>query len=110
MPNHRLLHYRVEPADWLEWPDWLRAMGRGDLVLGEGVVFDNYPLLLQAAVAGQGIALGWRRTTQHLIDRASWFGRSRKACRSGMPSRSTLVGARRDEPHPELCWPGWMSD
>lgn len=66
--DHRLLHYRAEPADWLEWPDWLRAVGRGDLVAGDGVVFDSYPLLLQAAVAGQGVALGWRRTTQRLID------------------------------------------
>lgn len=31
-------------------------------------MFDSYSLLLQAAVAGHWIALGWRRTTQRMID------------------------------------------
>jgi LysR family glycine cleavage system transcriptional activator len=32
-----------------------------------GTVFDSYPLVLQAAAAGHGIALGWRRTAGKLI-------------------------------------------
>lgn len=68
LPTHRLLHHHAEPADWLEWDGWFRAMGRFDIRLDEGVSFDSYPLLLQAAVAGHGIALGWRRTTQRLVE------------------------------------------
>lgn len=69
LSGHRLLHHRAEPADWLEWESWLCAVGRSDIVFVDGIVFDSYPLLLQAAIAGQGIALGWRRTTQRLIQR-----------------------------------------
>ncbi|WP_104204296.1 LysR substrate-binding domain-containing protein [Billgrantia saliphila] len=66
--THRLLHHHAEPADWLEWDGWFRAMGRFDIPLDEGAFFDSYPLLLQAAIAGHGIALGWRRTTRRLIE------------------------------------------
>ncbi|WP_422156196.1 LysR family transcriptional regulator [Vreelandella titanicae] len=66
--NQRLLHHHADPADWLEWDDWFRAMGHFELSSAESAVFDSYPLLLQAAVAGHGIALGWRRTTQRLIE------------------------------------------
>lgn len=68
LSTYRLLHHHAEPADWLEWDGWFRAMGRFDIHLDEGATFDSYPLLLQAAVAGHGIALGWRRTTQRLIE------------------------------------------
>lgn len=60
-----LLSHRVVPQDWVEWSDWLSAMGVS--ARPRGVVFDSYPLTLQAAVAGQGVALGWRRTTEGLI-------------------------------------------
>lgn len=43
-------------------------MGHFEHTSAESAVFDSYPLLLQAAVAGHGIALGWRRTTQRLIE------------------------------------------
>ncbi|WP_260579436.1 LysR substrate-binding domain-containing protein [Vreelandella populi] len=66
--NHRLLHHHAEPADWLEWDGWFSAMGCFNITAAEHAVFDSYPLLLQAAVAGHGIALGWRRTTQRMIE------------------------------------------
>lgn len=31
------------------------------------IAFDSYPLALQAAVTGQGIALGWGRTVSSLL-------------------------------------------
>lgn len=68
LPTYQLLHHRAEPADWLEWEGWFSAMGIANSSLDHGAVFDSYPLMLQAAVAGHGIALGWRRTTQRLID------------------------------------------
>jgi LysR family glycine cleavage system transcriptional activator len=48
-----LHHSSVERA----WPDWLRAAGRGDLNGNVGPRFDQYSVLIQAAVAGLGAAL-----------------------------------------------------
>lgn len=66
--QHRLLHYRSVPAEFMTWEDWMRAFGitlKGDL---PGSLYDSYPLMLQAAVEGHGIALGWRRTAGKLVD------------------------------------------
>lgn len=56
----RLLHLAgPSPARWLSWQDWFahhgvrRDGGRDDLT------FDSYQLVLQAALQGQGAALGW---------------------------------------------------
>ncbi|WP_110643317.1 LysR substrate-binding domain-containing protein [Salinicola sp. CPA57] len=63
-----LLHHRAEPPDWMEWSDWFTAMGRDVATPLAGKVFDSYPLMLQAALAGHGIALGWQRTTERSIE------------------------------------------
>ncbi|WP_110668793.1 LysR substrate-binding domain-containing protein [Salinicola halophilus] len=65
--EHDLLHYRPASPDWIEWPQWLQAVGAPDVAPRLGRHFDSYPLLIQAAVAGHGIALGWRRSTERLI-------------------------------------------
>ncbi|WP_119169078.1 LysR substrate-binding domain-containing protein [Algihabitans albus] len=67
LPNHRLLHHRVEPQDWLEWDDWLDRLGSPLRVGHRGTAFDSYPVLIQAAVEGHGIALGWRRVMERLL-------------------------------------------
>jgi len=59
-----LLRLEDERWNWLDWPAWyalnhIQLEGnRNDLYI------NNYPLLIQAAMMGQGVALGW----QHLID------------------------------------------
>jgi LysR family transcriptional regulator, glycine cleavage system transcriptional activator len=68
LPDFTLLSHRVVPQDWMDWPDWFEAVG---LPLRRGarkITFDSFPLVLQAAVAGQGIALGWRRTVSSLLE------------------------------------------
>lgn len=69
--EHDLLHYRPESPDWIDWQGWLQAVGATGVALRPGCHFDSYPLLLQAAAAGHGIALGWRRTTERLIQSGS---------------------------------------
>ncbi len=67
LPDYRLLHHSVSPPDWLDWNTWLKRVGAGFLVGNEGEVYDSYPLMVQAAVEGHGIALGWRRASEHLL-------------------------------------------
>lgn len=64
LPRHALLHWQGPHRHWIGWPDWLRAKGLAPEELPSTAAFSSYTLLLQAAVSGQGIALGWR----HLVD------------------------------------------
>lgn len=62
-----LLVHRVVPQEWVEWAAWFDSVGA---VLPERprfVPFDSYPLALQAAASGRGVALGWRRTTEAML-------------------------------------------
>jgi len=62
-----LLAHAVAPQDWMEWGGWFHEIGAALSERPRLVAFDSYPLAIQAAVTGQGIALGWRRTTAGLI-------------------------------------------
>lgn len=63
-----LLSHLAIPQDWMEWTDWFEAVGINVQKRPRLTYFDSYPLALQAAVAGHGVALGWRRTTEGMID------------------------------------------
>ncbi len=41
------------------WPRWLAAHGRSDLPLSVGPIFSDAALCLEAAIAGQGLAMAW---------------------------------------------------
>src|SRR5690606_29835812 len=59
-----LLHLRADShSRWYDWPRLFRALGIG-AAPPTGLSLDNYSLLIQAAIAGQGVAIGWR----HLVD------------------------------------------
>ena len=59
---------RMDDLDptWIDWPAWLDAMGVSTPSGQPGLRFHNYTLEVQAAVNGQGIALGWRRLGRRL--------------------------------------------
>ncbi len=62
-----LLAHRVIPQAWMDWEAWFDALAAGPHKATRTLVFDSFPLVLQAAVAGQGVALGWRRSVEGLI-------------------------------------------
>jgi len=51
-------------SEWMGWLEWLQHSGVAMEGTRRPVRINNYPALLQAAIAGQGIALGWR----HLVE------------------------------------------
>lgn len=57
-----LLHLDLpDPGRWLDWQGYFRRLGlEPPAARPPGTAFNNYPLLMQAAFAGQGVALGWR--------------------------------------------------
>ena len=58
--NHVLLHLDDSEGTlpWLNWPAWLTANGEPGLKPAGSLRFRMYDQLIQAAVAGQGVALG----------------------------------------------------
>ena len=60
-----LLHLRGENSShWFDWSGVFRSLGIGTSPAPGQLRFDNYTLLIQAAIGGQGVAIGWR----HLVD------------------------------------------
>lgn len=67
-----LLHVEADDPRWTSWPAYLRATGQTrapDLEGGhvKDLRFTNYVQATQAALAGQGVMLGWRAITGDLV-------------------------------------------
>ncbi len=71
LKSHHLLHHKVYPQDWIDWDDWLQRLGSDVRVGYSGTVYDSYPMMIQAAIEGHGIALGWKQTTDRLLESGS---------------------------------------
>jgi DNA-binding transcriptional LysR family regulator len=68
----------------MDWSVWLHAMGLDELVPGSALRFSQYDQVMQAALAGQGVALGRSPLVRALV-------------RDGMlvaPFRKALVSSR----------------
>ncbi len=57
-----LLHMEESSARWFTWDSWLAAPAPP-----RRLIYPTYPLLLQAALAGEGVALGWRGLVDDLV-------------------------------------------
>ncbi|WP_395020322.1 LysR substrate-binding domain-containing protein [Dongia sp.] len=58
----------ADGSDWFDWPGYFSAAGvtPPERIRGQG--YSNYPLVLQAALAGQGIALSWSPSIDDLLE------------------------------------------
>jgi LysR family glycine cleavage system transcriptional activator len=65
--HHTLLHleWSWESSGWPDWAMWLRSAGVAGIDAERGPRFTQHSMALQAAVEGQGVALG---TTSHVVD------------------------------------------
>ncbi|MEB2870531.1 choline sulfate utilization transcriptional regulator [Pseudomonas rhizosphaerae] len=64
-----LLHLRGESSSqWFDWNNLFRALHIPGVPAPGQLRFDNYTLLIQAAIAGQGVAIGWRHLVDALLD------------------------------------------
>lgn len=60
-----LLYMDPQGPDWVTWNEWFRSRDvQPGTHLPPGTTFNSYPVLLQAALEGEGFALG----TAHLVD------------------------------------------
>jgi putative choline sulfate-utilization transcription factor len=63
-----LLHLESPgPVRWLTWDRWFALQGLPAIGGGHDLTLNNYPLVIQAAIAGQGVALGWVPLIDELV-------------------------------------------
>lgn len=64
-----LLHLRAESNNnWFDWGGVFRALDIPQSPAPGQLRFDNYTLLIQAAIGGQGVAIGWRHLVDELLE------------------------------------------
>jgi DNA-binding transcriptional LysR family regulator len=71
LPQDQLLHMDEGTQRWLTWMEWLQLQHVAPPAKRPTFVYSTYPLLLQATLAGEGIALGWAGLVDPLIDAGS---------------------------------------
>lgn len=68
LPRYRLLHYEPGAQDFVVWDQWLQSIGAPFRVGRLGMGFNSFPVMMQAALEGHGIALGWGMTTRQMLE------------------------------------------
>lgn len=63
-----LLHMDTMGRPWMSWSDWLATFGLSLSSGGRRVLHNAYPALIQQALAGRGVALGWRGIIDQYLD------------------------------------------
>src|SRR6202030_4170971 len=69
LKHHTLLHfdYAGAQASFLDWSTWLTSLGIGDLKPTGALHFSQYEQMIQAAISGQGVALGRQPLVNDLL-------------------------------------------
>ncbi len=84
--EHTLLELEDYFHDWLTWEDWFEAITEPYQVPARTLKTNSYQLLMQAALAGQGIALGWARLLHPYLQEGTLV----QALPHSMPSKGYL--------------------
>ncbi len=67
LTKHGLIDVTNIHTEWMNWKTWLTQYDYNFDKLDQSVYFNTYPLAIQAAVDGLGVALGWGHLVDHLI-------------------------------------------
>lgn len=63
----RLIHLDAENPSWTRWPEWFEYLDYSGPI-APGAKVTSYAVALQLACEGAGVALGWRRLIQPMLD------------------------------------------
>jgi LysR family glycine cleavage system transcriptional activator len=69
--RHVLIDDDDSSRSWLQWKNWLRDSGHKAPARGGGLRFNQYDQFVQAALAGQGVALGRLALVSNLLTEAA---------------------------------------
>jgi len=71
LPRLNLIHLEEPLRFRPTWRDWFAAQGQRFVDSGEGLCLNDYALVVQATLEGQGVALGWGHLVDHLVARGA---------------------------------------
>ncbi|PMR73329.1 choline sulfate utilization transcriptional regulator [Billgrantia endophytica] len=67
---------------WLDWPSYFEQLAGIGYMESSELTFNNYTLLIQAAIAGQGIGMGWRGLVDDMLESGMLVGLQELGLRS----------------------------
>ncbi|MEQ8305344.1 MAG: LysR substrate-binding domain-containing protein [Hoeflea sp.] len=67
LTQHRLIHLEEPFRVACDWQQWFLSAGVNGATANRGLAINDYVLVIQAVMEGQGIALAWRHLTGRLI-------------------------------------------
>lgn len=111
--HHVLLHYEVRgfKGSFLDWETWLTALGLGNLRPAGMLTFNQSDQPIQAALAGQGIALGQQHLVQGLIREgrlATPFGPGVAGKRAFFVVTAPPANGRKESPEHVRAFSAWL--
>ncbi len=100
LPSVDLIEVASSHTEWMDWKTWLDHQGVYDVALDRAAFFNTYPLAIQAAADGLGVALGWGHLVDLLLESGALV---RPACDSFARTQSGyyLLKNKRKKPFPE---------
>ncbi|OOE33035.1 LysR substrate-binding domain-containing protein [Salinivibrio kushneri] len=69
--SNTLLYLEESQRDWVNWEQWFSSVGLPNIQPRNRMNINNYPMLLQAAMNGQGIALAWGSLVDDYLQRGA---------------------------------------
>lgn len=66
--HHTLIHLDANYPQRMDWNGWLKHYALDLGVSTKQIHFNDYSIVVQAALEGQGVALGWRHIIEPLIE------------------------------------------
>ncbi len=82
VPSDNLIWLESD-EDWINWPEWFDAMKISMKKFDNRFVVNNYPMVIQAALAGQGIALAWSNLVDSELDDGKLVRPTKKSLTTG---------------------------
>lgn len=83
---------------WFDWADLFAALGLQEAAREPELIFNNYTLLLQAALSGQGVAIGWSPFVEPLLESGALTALTDTVIRSNQGYQIVFPSNRELEP------------
>lgn len=81
--GQRLIHLEEPIRERPSWQQWFHAMGVNEVPPKGGLRLNDYALVLQAAMAGEGFAFGWHHLVNPLVKQGLLAARPEWAWKTG---------------------------